>query len=95
MNNTKSVLENEMDKLLWDFDANRSPNLGQTTRPSDRQQKRTYRIVDFAVIADPRVKLKKSEKKDKYQDAARELKKSMEHEHNSDTNCGWYTWDNP
>ena len=36
---------------------------------------RTYQIVVFAVPADYRVKLKESEKKDKYQDLARELKK--------------------
>ena len=39
------------------------------------KKKRTYRIVDFAVPDDHRVKLKESEKKDKYLDLARELKK--------------------
>ena len=34
--NTESVLENETHKLLWDF-TNRSPNLGQTTRPCNNQ----------------------------------------------------------
>ena len=37
--------------------------------------KKTYKIVDFAVLADHRVKLKKNEKKNKYLDLARELKK--------------------
>ena len=32
-------------------------------------------MMDFAVPADHRVKLKESEKKDKYQDLGRELKK--------------------
>ena len=46
------------------------------TRTSDSQQKkRTSRVVDFAVPADHRAKLKESEKKDKYPDFARELKK--------------------
>ena len=36
---------------------------------------RTCKIVDFAVPADHRVKLKECEKKDKYLDLARELKK--------------------
>ena len=46
------------------------------TRPNNNQQKkRTCKIVDFAVSADHRVKLKESEKKDKYLDLARELKK--------------------
>ena len=44
-------------------------------------------MVDFAVLADYRVKLKKSERRDKYWDLARELKKTMEHVSDSDTNC--------
>ena len=53
-----------------------SPNLGQTTKLSDSQQKREPDdfVVDFAVPADYRVKLK-GEKRDKYLDLARELKK--------------------
>ena len=39
------------------------------------KKKRTCQIVDFAVSADHRVKLKESEKRDKYIDLARELKK--------------------
>ena len=37
-------------------------------------EKRTYRIVNFAVPADGRLKIKQSEKEDKYLDLARELK---------------------
>ena len=64
-------MENELHKLLWDFEI-QSPNLGLTTGPYNNQQKkkRTCRIVDFAVSADHRVKLKESEKKDKYLDLA-------------------------
>ena len=40
-----------------------------------QKQKRTSRIVDFAVLADYRIKLKENEKKDKYLNLARELKK--------------------
>ena len=36
---------------------------------------RTFKIVDFAVPDDHRIKLKESEKKDKYIDLSRELKK--------------------
>ena len=39
-------------------------------------KKRTRRIVDFAVPADHKVELKESEKRDEYQDLARELKKN-------------------
>ena len=53
-----------------------SPNLSQKTRPNNNQQKKeNLRIVDFAVPADYRTKLKDWEKKDKYLDLARELKK--------------------
>ena len=46
------------------------------TRPYNNQQKkRTHKIVDFAVPADHKIKLKESEKKDKYLDLAGELKK--------------------
>ena len=60
-----------------------SPNLGQKTRPNDNQQKkRICKIVDFAVLVDRWIKLKECEKKDKYLDLARELKK----------NCGTWRW---
>ena len=48
---------------LWQTD--RSPNLGQ----------RICQIVDFAVSADHRIKLKECEKKDKYLDLTGEFKK--------------------
>ena len=54
-----------------------SPNPGQKTGPNNNQQqkKRTGKVVDFAVPADHRIKLKECEKKNKYLDLARELKK--------------------
>ena len=45
--------------------------------------------MDFVVPADHRVKLEESEKKEKYFDFARELKKTVEHEGDGDTNCNW------
>ena len=51
---------------------NGSHNLGQKTRPKDNKKK--CKIVDFAVPVDHRIKLKESEKKDKYLDLARKLK---------------------
>ena len=55
---------------------NGSPNPGQKNRLNNNQQKkkRTSKIVDFAVPADHRVKLKECENKDKYLDLSRELK---------------------
>ena len=53
-----------------------SPNLDQKTWPYINQdKKRPCKIVDFAVPADHSRKLKECEKKDKYLDLARELKK--------------------
>ena len=56
---------------------NGSPNLSQKTRPYNNRQKKKKicKIVDFAVPADHRIKLKECEKRDKYLDLARELKK--------------------
>ena len=57
-------------------DTNGSPNIGQTTQPYNNQQKkRTYKIVNFAVPADHTLKLKESEKKEKYFHLAIDLKK--------------------
>ena len=52
---------------------------------------RTSRIMDFAVPTDHRIKLKEIGKRDKYLDLAREVKKTMEHESDSDTNCNLCT----
>ena len=48
--------------------------------------------MDFAVLVDHRIKLKECEKKDKYLDLARELKKTVEHEGDNYTNCDWSFW---
>ena len=59
---------------LWQ--TNRSPNLGQKTRHYNNHQKKKKKIlktVDFAVPADLRIKLKESEKKDRYLDLTREF----------------------
>ena len=51
--------------------------------------------MDFTVPADRRTKIKESEKRDKFLDLVRELKKVFEHEDGSDTNCCYSTWNNP
>ena len=65
-------------KLLWDFDV-QMDHLISVRRPDliiiDKKKKKICKIVDFAVPADHRIKLKECEKKDKYLDLARELKK--------------------
>ena len=59
-----------------------SPYLAQKTKAYNnhkkkkkRKKKRNYKIVIFVVPAEQRIKLKEYEKKDKYFDLARELKK--------------------
>ena len=77
MHNPAPVPENNTHKLLWDLDIH-TDHLISARRPDliiINKNKRTCKIVDFAVPADHRIKLKECEKKDKYLDLARELKK--------------------
>ena len=75
--NPAPVLENDVHKLLWDFDINTDRQI-PARRPDliiINKKKRSCKIVDFAVPADHRINLKESEKRDKYHDLAIELKK--------------------
>ena len=72
MHKPAPVLENYLHKLLWNFNI-QTDHLIPARRPD--KKKGICKIVDFAVPADHRINLKKSEKKDKYLDLARELKK--------------------
>ena len=92
MHNSAPVLENDMHKLLWDFDIQIDHLI--LARRSDliiinKKKKRICKIVDFA---DHRIKLKECEKKDKYLNLARKLKKTMEYEGDNYTNCDWCFW---
>ena len=73
----ESVLENEMNKIFWDFELQTNHLI--LAKRSDlmtiNKKKRTCRIVNFAVPADHGVKVKQSEKRKKYLDLARELRK--------------------
>ena len=77
MHNPAAVLENDTHKLLWDFDIQKDHLI--SARSPDliiiNKKMRICKTVDFAVLADQRIKLKECEKKDKYLDLARELKK--------------------
>ena len=71
--------ENNTHKLLWDFDIH-TDHLISARRPDliiFNKKKRPCKIVDFAVLADHRIKMKECEKKDKHLDLARELKKKL------------------
>ena len=94
MHNPAAVLVNDTDKLLWDFDIY-PDHLILARRPDliiINKKKRTCKIVDFAVTADHRIKLKECEKKDKYLHIAREVENTMEHADDNYTNCNWRVW---
>ena len=79
MHNPTPVIENDSHKLLWDLNI-QTDHLIPARRPdliiiNKKKKKRICKIADFAFPADHRIKLKESEKKDKYLDLARELKK--------------------
>ena len=98
MHNSAPVLENATHKLLCDFNIQtdqlipaRRPNLIIINKKK-KKKKRNCKIVDFAVPADHRIKLKECEKKDKYLDLAKELKKTAGHAGDNYTNCNWFVW---
>ena len=77
MLNQAPVLENDTHKLLWDFDI-QTDHLISARRPDliiINKKKKICKIVNFAVPEDHRIKLRECEKRDKYLDLARELKK--------------------
>ena len=76
MHNPAPVLENNTHKLLWDFDIH-TDHLISVRKPEliIIKKEENLKIVDLAVPADHRIKLKECEKKDKYLDLACELKK--------------------
>ena len=89
MHNPAPVLENDSHKLLRDFKI-QTDHLIPARRPDliiINKKMRICKTVEFAVPADHRINLKESEKKDKYLDLAREIKKAVEHESNDFANC--------
>ena len=82
MHNPAPTLENDTHKPQWDFDI-QTDHLISARRPDliiiNNNKKIICKIVDFTVPADHSIKLKESEKKDKYHDLARGLKKTVEH----------------
>ena len=66
IHNPASILENDTHRLLWDNDINTDRRIS-TRRPDliiINKKKRICKIVDFAVPADHRIKLKDCKKKD-------------------------------
>ena len=90
---------NNNDNSMGLWHTNGSWNLGQKIRPYNnnnnkktKKKKRTWKFVDFAVPPEHRIKLNESEKKDKYLDIGRELKKTFEHEGDNYNKGGWSFW---
>ena len=75
----ESALRNETHKILWDFEIQINPPIPAQIRPSDHCQnknKKTCRIVYIVAWVDNREnQKKKTEKRGKYLDLARERKK--------------------
>ena len=82
MHKPEFVEENEAHKILGVFKIQMN-HLISARRPD---QMIIIKIVNFAVLANHRVKWKESEKRDKFLDLATELK-TMKHESDGDTNC--------
>ena len=98
MRNLAAFLENGTHKLLLGFDV-QTDHLIAARRPdlmiiNQKKKKKWFcQIVDLAVPANHKIKLKECKKKDKYLDLARELK-TTEHEGHNYTNrdcCFWYS----
>ena len=84
MHNPAAVLENNTHKLQWDFDIQTDHRIS-ARRPDliiIKKKKWNCKIVDFAVSADPWIKLKECEKKDK----------TVEHAGDNYTNRNWCFW---
>ena len=75
MHNPGRVLENDTHKLLWDFDIHTDHRISARRPDLDNNQQKLAKLLTLLVPADHRIKRKESEKKDKYLDLARELKK--------------------
>ena len=67
MHNPEAVQENETHKILWDYEINTDHLI--SANASQQKKKRICWIVDLEI--------KESKKRDKYQDFAREIKKTM------------------
>ena len=72
---TQHVLEKETHKIQWDIDIQTDHLISARPYKNQQQQKkRNWKIVDFAIPADQKVRLKESDM-DKYLDLAKELER--------------------
>ena len=71
------MLENDDYKLLWDFSVRRDHEIGAKSLNLmiiDKKD-RSCQIIDVEILEDGRVREKKDEKSEKYQDLAREVRR--------------------
>ena len=94
MHNQGSILKNEMHKIFWDYEI-QTDHLISARQPDLVIVKK---MLNSELCSSGRLQSKKRKengKWDKYLDLAREQKKSMEYEGDSDTNCNRCAWNNP
>ena len=93
MHKLESILENETQKIHWDFDI-QTDQLIWARRP-DIVLTGTGHRVNFTIPADHKVKIKESKKINKYFGSNKRAEKAGKHEGGSETNCNWCTWKDP
>ncbi|XP_068707858.1 uncharacterized protein [Montipora foliosa] len=71
----KSIEKNEEVKLLWDFQTDREIHHRRPDIVNQKKKAKETIIVDIAVPGDSNVLQKETEKYEKYQDLAREIKR--------------------
>ena len=91
MHKPEPIFENEMHKILWDFDIQIQDRIPDQVLLN--MKKRTYHFVDFTLPADHRVKIKWKARQ--ILGPRQRIEKAGEHEGNSDTNYSWSTWNSP
>ena len=94
MYNPAPILENATHKLLWDFNI-QTDHLIPARRPDliiINKKERTCKIVDFAVPADHRIKLKECEKGISTSTLLGNWKKPWNMQVTVYTNCNWCVW---
>ena len=78
-------------KILWDFEI-QTDHLIPARRPDEKRKKERKKNAKKFDFSDHWVKLKESEKRDKYRDFCLRTKNAMEHENDGDTNRNFCAW---
>ena len=95
MHNPAPLLENDTHKLLCDFDIYTDHLISarwQDLILINNKKREFAKLSTLLSLLTTELNMEECEKKDKYLDVARELKKTMEHESDDCTNCDWCFW---